>query len=134
MAEKEVDEIIEPNLEDLDEDDLEDSETTTDEEEEKEEVETESLEARVENEKKTVEEPDDAEGSFMSVDAAEKRNVKKSDWKLDEAAADKEDDEFTCSVCFLVLKNTQLAKPRSKVCADGAWVWWFKLQIFDKKN
>ena len=38
----------------------------------------------------------------------------------DEAAADKEDDEFTCSVCFLVLKNTQLAKPRSKVCADCA--------------
>ena len=120
MAEKEVDEIKEPNLEDLDDDDLEDSETTTDEEEEKEEVETESLEARVENEKKTVEEPDDAEGSFMSVDAAEKRNVKKSDLKLDEAAADKEDDEFTCSVCFLVLKNTQLAKPRSKVCADCA--------------
>ena len=120
MAEKEIDEIKEPNLEDLDEDDLEDSETATDEEEEKEEVETESLEARVENEKKTVEEPDDAEGSFMSVDAAEKRNVKKSDLKLDEAAADKEDDEFTCSVCFLVLKNTQLAKPRSKVCADCA--------------
>ena len=120
MAEKEVDEIKEPNLEDLDEDDLEDSETPTDEEEEKEEVETESLEARVENEKKTVEEPDDAEGSFMSVDAAEKRNVKKSDLKLDEAGADKEDDEFTCSVCFLVLKNTQLAKPRSKVCADCA--------------
>ena len=120
MADKEVDEIKEPNLEDLDEDDLEDSETPTDEEEEKEEVETESLEARVENEKKTVEEPDDAEGSFMSVDAAEKRNVKKSDLKLDEAAADKEDDEFTCSVCFLVLKNTQLAKPRSKVCADCA--------------
>ena len=108
MAEKEVDEIKEPNLEDLDEDDLEDSETPTDEEEEKEEVETESLEARVENEKKTVEEPDDAEGSFMSVDAAEKRNVKKSDLKLDEAAADKEDDEFTCSVCFLVLKNLSL--------------------------
>ena len=33
MAEKEVDEIKEPNLEDLDEDDLEDSETPTDEEE-----------------------------------------------------------------------------------------------------
>ena len=32
MAEKEVDEIKEPNLEDLDEDDLEDSETPTDEE------------------------------------------------------------------------------------------------------
>ena len=118
MSEKDVDEIKEPNLEDLDEDDLEDSETPSDEEEEKEEVETESLEARVENEKKTVEEPDDAEGSFMSVDAAEKRNVKKSDLKLDEAAADKEDDEFTCSVCFMILGNTQLAKPRAKVCLD----------------
>ena len=118
MPEKDVEEIKEPNLEDLEEEDIDDAETSD--EEEKEEVETESLEARVESEKKTVEEPDDAEGSFMSVDAAEKRNVKKSDLKLDEAAADKEDDEFTCSVCFLVLKNTQLAKPRSKVCADCA--------------
>ena len=31
---------------------------------------------------------------------------------------DKKDDEFTCTICFLVLRNTQLAKPRSKVCAD----------------
>ena len=120
MPEKDVEEIKEPNLEDLEEEDLDDAEPASDEEEEKEEVETESLEARVESEKKTVEEPDDAEGSFMSVDAAEKRNVKKSDLKLDEAAADKEDVEFTCSICFLVLKNTQLAKPRSKVCADCA--------------
>ena len=77
MPEKDVEEIKEPNLEDLEEEDLDDAEPASDEEEEKEEVETESLEARVESEKKTVEEPDDAEGSFMSVDAAEKRNVKK---------------------------------------------------------
>ena len=76
MPEKDVEEIKEPNLEDLEEEEIDDAETS-DEEEEKEEVETESLEARVESEKKTVEEPDDAEGSFMSVDAAEKRNVKK---------------------------------------------------------
>ena len=56
----------------------------------------------------------------MSVDAAEKRNVKSSDLKLDEIADDKKDDEFTCSVCFLVLRKTQLEKPRSKVCADCA--------------
>ena len=115
MSEKDVEEIKEPNLEDLEE-----ADAPSEEEEEKEEIETESLEARVESEKKTVEEPDDAEGSFMSVDAAEKRNVKKSDLKLDDAAADKEEDEFTCSICFLVLKNTQLAKPRSKVCSDCA--------------
>ena len=93
MAKKETEEIEEPTLEDLEEDDIEDE--TPAEEEEKEEVETESLEARVETEKKSVEDADEAEGSFMSVDAAEKRNVKKSDLKLDEIADDKSEDEFT---------------------------------------
>ena len=116
MAKKEAEEIEEPTLEDLEEDDIEDE--TPAEEEEKEEVETESLEARVETEKKSVEDADEAEGSFMSVDAAEKRNVKKSDLKLDEIADDKSEDEFTCSICFMVLRNTQLAKPRAKVCVD----------------
>ena len=72
----------------------------------------------VETEKKSVDDADEAEGSFMSVDAAEKRNVKKSDLKLDDIADDKSEDEFTCTVCFMVLRNTQLAKPRSKVCID----------------
>ena len=116
MAKKETEEMEEPTLEDLEEDDIEDE--TPAEEEEKEEVETESLEARVETEKKSVEDADEAEGSFMSVDAAEKRNVKKSDLKLDEIADDKSEDEFTCSICFMVLRNTQLAKPRAKVCVD----------------
>ena len=116
MAKKETEEIEEPTLEDLEEDDIEDE--TPAEEEEKEEVETESLVARVESEKKSVEDADEAEGSFMSVDAAEKRNVKKSDLKLDEIADDKSEDEFTCSICFMVLRNTQLAKPRAKVCVD----------------
>ena len=87
-------------------------------EEEKEEVETESLEARVEKEKKSVEEGDETEGSFISVDAAEKRNVKKSDLKLDEVVEEIQEDEFTCTVCYLVLKTTQLEKPRAKVCID----------------
>ena len=117
MAKKETEELEEPTLEDLEEDDIED-ETPAEEEEKEEEVETESLEARVETEKKSVEDADEAEGSFMSVDAAEKRNVKKSDLKLDEIADDKSEDEFTCSICFMVLRNTQLAKPRAKVCVD----------------
>ena len=117
MVKKETEDIDEPTLEDLEEEDIDEIETPA-EEDEKEEVETESLEARVETEKKTVEDADDAEGSFMSVDAAEKRNVKKSDLKLDEIADDIKDDEFTCTVCFLVLRNTQLAKPRAKVCID----------------
>ncbi len=72
------------------------------------------------NKKKAVDDNDEAEGSFMSVDAAEKRNVKSSDLKLDETVEDIQEDEFTCSICFLVLKNTQLAKPRAKVCHDCA--------------
>jgi len=118
MAKKEQEELEEPTLEDLEEEeDSEDIEPTA-EEDEKDEVETESLEARVETEKKTVEDADEAEGSFMSVDAAEKRNVKKSDLKLDEVVQDIQEDEFTCTVCFLVLRNTALAKPRAKVCVD----------------
>tara|TARA_B100001287_G_scaffold198622_1_gene168124 strand:- start:421 stop:783 length:363 start_codon:yes stop_codon:yes gene_type:complete len=118
MAKKEQEELEEPTLEDLEEEeDSEDIEPTA-EEDEKEEVETESLEARVETEKKSVEDADEAEGSFMSVDAAEKRNVKKSDLKLDEVVQDIQEDEFTCTVCFLVLRNTALAKPRAKVCVD----------------
>ena len=79
-----------------------------------------ALESKVAAHKKSVDDADEAEGSFMSVDAAEKRNVKSSDLKLDEIADDKKDDEFTCTICFLVLRNTQLVKPRSKVCADCA--------------
>ena len=119
MAKKDAEELEEPTLEDLDEDDLDDVEAPA-EEEEKEEIETESLEARVETEKKSADDNDEAEGSFMSAEAAEKRNVKQSDLKLDEIVEDIKEDEFTCSVCFLVLLNTQLAKPRSKVCNDCA--------------
>lgn len=119
MAKKDAEELEEPTLEDLDEDELDDVEAPA-EEEEKEEIETESLEARVETEKKSVDDNDEAEGSFMSAEAAEKRNVKQSDLKLDEIVEDIKEDEFTCSVCFLVLLNTQLAKPRSKVCNDCA--------------
>ena len=52
MADKEIDDIEEPTMEDLEED-LDESEAPQ-EEEEKEEVETESLEARVETEKKRL--------------------------------------------------------------------------------
>ena len=120
MSKKDSEEDFdEPTLEDLEDEDLEDSDSPV-EEEEKEEVETESLEARVETEKKSIDDSDEAEGSFMSVDAAEKRNVKKTDLKLDDIVEDIQDDEFTCTMCFLVLKDTQLAKPRAKVCIDCA--------------
>jgi len=120
MAKKEDEVLEEPTLEELEEEEEDAEEVPSDTEEEKEEIETESLEARVEKEKKSVEESDETEGSFISVDAAEKRNVKKSDLKLDEIVEEIQEDEFTCTVCFLVLKRTQLEKPRAKVCIDCA--------------
>ena len=117
---KEVEEIEEPTLEDLEKEEIDSDENVSDTEEEVQEApETESLEARVETEKKQTD-PEEAEGTFMSVDAAEERNVKPSDLSLDTNAMGIQTDEFTCSVCFLILNNAQLAKPRAKVCSDCA--------------
>ena len=112
--------VEEPTLEDLEKEELEASSdnTETDEEESVQEPETESLEARVESEAKKSSPEDDSEGTFMSVDAAEERNIKASDLNLDTNAMSVQSDEFICSVCFLILNKVQLAKPRAKVCVD----------------
>ena len=55
---------------------------------------------------------------MIGLEVAKDAGFKKSDLKLDDIADDKSEDEFTCTVCFMVLRNTQLAKPRSKVCID----------------
>jgi len=115
---KEVEEVEEPTLEDLEneDEDSEDSSSST-EEEVQEAPETESLEARVETEKIQTD-PEESEGTFMSTDAAEERNVKPSDLNLDSNAIGIQTDEFICTICFLILNNAQLAKPRAKVCTD----------------
>ena len=100
--------VEEPTLEDLEKEELQSPD----------EPETESLEARVETETKQSTPEEDAEGTFMSVDAAEQRNVKPSDLNLDTNAMGIQTDEFICSVCFLILSKVQLAKPRAKVCID----------------
>ena len=114
------DAVEEPTLEDLEKEELESSSENneTQEEQSAEEPETESLEARVENEAKKTSPEDDSEGTFMSVDAAEQRNVKASDLNLDTNAMSIQSDEFICSMCFLILNKVQLAKPRAKVCVD----------------
>ena len=115
---KESEEVIdEPTLEDLESEDL-DSEEMPEEEENQQEPETESLEARVESETKKSAPEEDSEGTFMSIDAAEERNVKTSDLTLDTNAMGIQDDEFICSSCFLILNIAQLEKPRAKICKD----------------
>ena len=117
IAEEVVDE---PTLEDLEKEELDAASENNDTQEEQspDEPETESLEARVETESKQSTPEEDAEGTFMSVDAAEERNVKPSDLNLDTNAMGIQTDEFICSVCFLILSKVQLAKPRAKVCID----------------
>ena len=109
--------IDEPTLEELESEDL-DSEEMPEEEENQQEPETESLEARVESETKKSAPEEDSEGTFMSIDAAEERNVKTSDLTLDTNAMGIQDDEFICSSCFLILNISQLEKPRAKICKD----------------
>jgi len=109
--------IDEPTLEELESEDL-DSEEMPEEEENQQEPETESLEARVESETKKSAPEEDSEGTFMSIDAAEERNVKTSDLTLDTNAMGIQDDEFICSSCFLILNIAQLEKPRAKICKD----------------
>ena len=112
--------IVEPTSKDLENEDKESEEISNDKEEEVQEApETESFEARVEAEKKQND-PEDTEGTFMSVEAAEQRNVKPSDFTVNTNTMGIQTDEFICSVCFLILNKVQLAKPRSKVCSDCA--------------
>ena len=112
--------IVEPTSKDLENEEKESEEISTDKEEEVQEApETESLEARVEAEKKQTD-PEDTEGTFMSVAAAEQRNVKPSDLTVGTNTMGIQTDEFICSVCFLILNKVQLAKPRAKVCSDCA--------------
>ncbi|MEC7820326.1 MAG: DUF4193 family protein [Actinomycetota bacterium] len=117
---KETEEVIdEPTLEDLESEEL-DTDEMPEEEESQQEPETESLEARVESETKKSAPEEDSEGTFMSIDAAEERNVKTSDLTLDTNAMGIQDDEFICSSCFLILNIAQLEKPRAKICKDCA--------------
>ena len=117
---KEKEEVIdEPTLEDLESEEL-DTDEMPEEEESQQEPETESLEARVESETKKSAPEEDSEGTFMSIDAAEERNVKTSDLTLDTNAMGIQDDEFICSSCFLILNIAQLEKPRAKICKDCA--------------
>ena len=112
------DKSAEPTLEELKNEEMDAEDNSKDTEEEIIEVpETESLEARAETEKKRTD-SDDSEGTFMTVDAAEERNVKPSDLSLDTNAMGIQTDEFICSICFLILNKAQLAKPRAKVCSD----------------
>jgi len=65
---------------------------------------------------------DDESSERISVDeAAELRDIRRAELALDRQGADDlSTDEFVCQSCFLVLKTSQLAGPRKRICKDCA--------------
>ena len=65
---------------------------------------------------------DDESSETLVVDeAAEMRQIRREELAMDRRGADEAtDDEFVCSNCFLVLKTSQLADSRRRICRDCA--------------
>lgn len=65
---------------------------------------------------------DDEASETLPVDEAEElRALRRAALSLDEdGSGEREDDEFQCQNCFLVLKSSQLADKRRKLCRDCA--------------
>lgn len=65
---------------------------------------------------------EDETGEVLVVDeAAEMRAIRRAELALDQqGVAEPTEGEFVCSKCFLVLKASQLANPRKKICKDCA--------------
>lgn len=65
---------------------------------------------------------DDETSETLVVDeAAEMRQIRREELAMDRKGADEATEgEFVCSNCFLVLKTSQLADGRRKICRDCA--------------
>lgn len=65
---------------------------------------------------------DDETSETLVVDeAAEMRQIRREELAMDRKGADEAtEDEFVCAHCFLVLKTSQLADGRRKICRDCA--------------
>jgi hypothetical protein len=64
---------------------------------------------------------DETSETLVVDEAAEMRAIRRAELAMDQqGVAEATEDEFVCSRCFLVLKASQLANPRKKVCKDCA--------------
>jgi len=110
-----ADEVLDDAVEDdvaVDDDDAEDD--TEVEAEALDELEAEELEMLTEDETAEV---------LVVDEAAEMRAIRRAELAMDQqGVAEATEDEFVCSKCFLVLKVSQLANPRKKICKDCAGV------------
>jgi hypothetical protein len=94
------------------EDDTEGADEPEAEEEALDELEAEELEMLTEDETSEV---------LVVDEAAEMRAIRRAELAMDQqGVAEATEGEFVCSKCFLVLKTSQLANPRKKICKDCA--------------
>lgn len=64
---------------------------------------------------------DESSETLVVDEAAEMRAIRREELAMDRKGADEAtEDEFVCTQCFLVLKTSQLADGRRKVCRDCA--------------
>jgi len=110
-----ADEVLDDAVEDDDAVDDDDAEDDT-------EVEAEALDELEAEELEMLTEDETAE--VLVVDeAAEMRAIRRAELAMDQqGVTEATEDEFVCSKCFLVLKVSQLANPRKKICKDCAGV------------
>jgi hypothetical protein len=109
------DELVEEVL-DVDDDGTDDAESVEDdgegEDEAFDELEAEELEMLTEDE--TTE-------TLVVDEAAEMRAIRRAELAMDQqGVVEASEGEFVCSNCFLVLKTSQLANPRKRICKDCA--------------
>ena len=64
---------------------------------------------------------DETSETLVVDEAAEMRAIRRAELALDQqGVSEATEGEFVCSKCFLVLKASQLANPRKKICKDCA--------------
>jgi len=64
---------------------------------------------------------DETTETLVVDEAAEMRAIRRAELAMDQqGVVEASDGEFVCSSCFLVLKTSQLANPRKKICRDCA--------------
>ncbi len=106
------DEVIATAVDEVVDDDAADEGEEEAEEEALDELEAEELEMLTE---------DETNETLVVDEAAEMRAIRMAELAMDQqGVAEATDGEFVCSKCFLVLKTSQLANPRKKICKDCA--------------
>jgi len=64
---------------------------------------------------------DETSETLVVDEAAEMRQIRREELAMDRRGAhEAADDEFVCARCFLVLKTSQLADGKRKICRDCA--------------